>query len=315
MRLACLLFGPVLFAAEVTRIWDAAPHNAFTDLTYFKGRFICAFREARRHVSTDGKLRVLASKDGKKWQSLALLEDPKADLRDPKLTVTPKGELMLTSAAAYRERDNQSPVPHDSIAYFSKDGVQWSAPVKIGDPNFWLWRANWHKDKAYMIGYETMSRNGVTRLYQSNDGRTFQTVVPALHTENYTNESSIQFLTDGTAFCLLRRDGGTKTALWGTAKPPYTQWHWTDLGVRIGGPQFLRIPDGRWIGVVRLHSPTEHTAIVEISGTIKELEALPSKGDSSYAGMVWRKGELWISYYSSHEGKASIYLARWKPKA
>ncbi|MBM3785881.1 MAG: exo-alpha-sialidase, partial [Acidobacteria bacterium] len=194
MRLACLLFGPVLFAAEVTRIWDAAPHNAFTDLTYFKGRFICAFREARRHVSTDGKLRVLASKDGKKWQSLALLEDPKADLRDPKLTVTPKGELMLTSAAAYRERDNQSPVPHDSIAYFSKDGVQWSAPVKIGDPNFWLWRANWHKDKAYMIGYETMSRNGVTRLYQSNDGRTFQTVVPALHTENYTNESSIQFL-------------------------------------------------------------------------------------------------------------------------
>ena len=37
---------------------------------------------------------------------------------------------------------------------------------------------------------------------------------------------------------------------------------------------------------------------------------LPSGGDSSYAGMVWHQGLLWLSYYSSHEGKTSIYLAR-----
>ncbi len=28
--------------------------------------------------------------------------------------------------------------------------------------------------------------------------------------------------------------------------------------------------------------------------------------------MVWHDGELWLSDYSSHEGKASIYLARLK---
>jgi hypothetical protein len=37
--------------------------------------------------------------------------------------------------------------------------------------------------------------------------------------------------------------------------------------------------------------------------------ALPSGGDCSYAGMVWHDDLLWISYYSSHEGKTSIYLA------
>ena len=33
---------------------------------------------------------------------------------------------------------------------------------------------------------------------------------------------------------------------------------------------------------------------------------LPSGGDSSYADLVWHDQMLWISYYSSHEGKTSI---------
>ena len=37
---------------------------------------------------------------------------------------------------------------------------------------------------------------------------------------------------------------------------------------------------------------------------------LPSGGDCSYPGMVVYDGLLWMSYYSSHEGKTSIYLAR-----
>lgn len=40
--------------------------------------------------------------------------------------------------------------------------------------------------------------------------------------------------------------------------------------------------------------------------------AVISGCDTSYAGMVWREGVLWISYYSSHDGKASIYLAKVK---
>ena len=27
-------------------------------------------------------------------------------------------------------------------------------------------------------------------------------------------------------------------------------------------------------------------------------------------GLVWHEGELWVSYYSSHEGSSRIYVAR-----
>jgi len=48
------------------------------------------------------------------------------------------------------------------------------------------------------------------------------------------------------------------------------------------------------------------------AGTLTEALTLPSGGDTSYPGFAWHEGVLWVSYYSSHEGKSSIYLARVK---
>jgi hypothetical protein len=45
-----------------------------------------------------------------------------------------------------------------------------------------------------------------------------------------------------------------------------------------------------------------------------KLIKLPSGGDTSYPGLVWHKNMLYVSYYSSHEGKTSIYLAKVKIK-
>jgi len=49
--LAALLLAPLaaLHGAElveVRKIWDQAPHNAFTDLRRFQDRWFCVFREA-----------------------------------------------------------------------------------------------------------------------------------------------------------------------------------------------------------------------------------------------------------------------------
>jgi hypothetical protein len=49
-----------------------------------------------------------------------------------------------------------------------------------------------------------------------------------------------------------------------------------------------------------------------VSGKLEEALALPSSGDTSYARLVFHQGFLLVSYYSSHEGKASIYLAKVK---
>ena len=67
---------------EVRKIWDQAPHNAFTDLVRHQGRWWCVFREGQGHVSPDGALRVLTSADGVAWESAARLASATEDLRD-----------------------------------------------------------------------------------------------------------------------------------------------------------------------------------------------------------------------------------------
>lgn len=293
---------------EVRKIWDAAPHNAFTDLIRFSNQWFCVFREGQGHVSPDGSIRVLVSPDGRDWKSAARIQSEEGDLRDPKITVTPDGRLMLLAACAQRQTPS---VRHLSYAWFSPDGRSWGEPIPIGETNMWLWRATWKEETAYGIGYNTRGENFV-RLYRSPDGRRWETVVANLFAQGQPNESSIVFRPDGTAVCLLRRDGSPGSGQVGLSKAPYTEWEWRDLGVKIGGPHLLELPDGRLVAGVRLYDGKTRTALAWLDpekGELREFLTLPSAGDTSYPGLAWHGDRLWVSYYSSHEGKTSIYLA------
>ena len=96
--LAVLLTPAIPLAADppgkpsvvsVTRIWDKAPHCAFTDLLRWKNRWLCCFREASGHGGDDGVVRLITSSDGSAWKSLAVLKQAGIDLRDPKLSLHP----------------------------------------------------------------------------------------------------------------------------------------------------------------------------------------------------------------------------------
>lgn len=284
-----------LVLLDVQKIWDQAPHNAFTDMVRHRDEWYVTFREGATHVSPDGKLRVIASKDGKIWRSHVLIADANADLRDPKIKVDPKGTLQVFGAAATSQG-------HQSMVW-DLPGLQ-GRP--IGDPNYWLWNWTWNGKEGLGIGYRTKTEQRGVRLYGTPD---FSTRVADLKIEGYSNESQIRFRKDGTAVALLRRD--PDPAMRGESRKPYTEWTWNQLDVRIGGPNFVILPDGREIAVVRLYDGKTRTSVCEVrDGIVRELVKLPSSGDSSYAGMVLDGKILWISYYSSHEGKTSIYLAR-----
>ncbi|MCX7699684.1 MAG: glycoside hydrolase [Gemmataceae bacterium] len=305
--------GPAATAptVRVRKIWDHAPHNAFTDLVRFQGRWFCVFREGKDHVSPDGALRVITSIDGERWESAALITSANSDLRDPKITVTPDGQLMLTAAEALHDRSRYG---HQSLTWFSRDGRTWSDRHAVGDPDFWLWRVTWHRGLAYSIGYGCGKDQSI-RLYVSKDGKKFDTLVERLFDVGYPNETSIVFDGD-TAYCLIRRDGqgpGNNTGMIGIAQAPFTKWEWKDLRVPIGGPHMIRLPDGRFLAAVRLLDKTVRTSLCWIdptAGTLTEFLTLPSGGDTSYPGLAIHQDEVWISYYSSHEGRTSIYLAR-----
>jgi len=303
--------APVL--VESRRIWDQAPHNAFTDLLRFQDRWYCVFREGTAHVSPDGALRVITSTDGQQWESLALVTSSTYDLRDAKLTVTPTGKLMLNGAGMIAD----AAVRYQSMCWFSADaGRSWDAGRKIGDPGFWLWRTQWHDNIAYTMGYNTQRdrTKRILRLYASDDdGQTFKILVDRVPAPKGCGEDKILFLADESALCLLRHETGDRMGQLGTAAPPYTDWKWRDLNLRIGGPNMIQLPDGRILAAVRLYRGGTRTSLCWLDAaeaTLTEALKLPSGGDTSYAGLVWHDGLLWVSYYSSHESKTSIYLAK-----
>lgn len=291
---------------KVQKIWEQAPHNAFTDLIWFQQAFWCVFREGLAHISADGAFRLLRSENGIDWENIALLTHPAADLRDAKLSITPAGKLLLLGAGALHNRTTQS---YQSYIWQSDDGYQWSAAIPCGEANIWLWRLSWHSNNtAYTVGYKCGAPHFV-RLYQSQDGQHFQPITD-IYQGSYANESGLVFDNNHTAYCLLRRD--PEQGLFGTAQPPYTHWQWHETGHRIGGPQLIQLPDQRLLACVRLYDNCVRTSLCLLdqhSGRLTEQLALPSGGDCSYAGMVVRNNRLFISYYSSHEGKTAIYLA------
>lgn len=315
MRFTLLfLLAPVLVAQDVVKIWDAAPHNAFTDLVRFQGQLFCAFREASAHgVAFEGKVRVLRSRDGAAWESAGLLATELGDVRDPHFALTPAGELMVVAAVALKPAGVHR---HQTYVWLSRDGRDWGEPIAIGEPDYWLWRVVWHAGKAYGVGYPTNPAGRAARLYVSEDGRRFRVLVESLPVEDSPNETGIAFLDDGAMLILVRREAGTRSAVLLTARPPYTEFAAHDLGRRLGGPQLLRLPDGRLLAAGRIHpAGGSRTALLWLNPAAKQLEeflVLPSGGDNSYPGLVADDGAVLVSFYSSHEGKSAIYFARVK---
>jgi hypothetical protein len=297
---------PALELLWVNRAWKAGKHNAFTDLCYFRQRYYLVFRQASSHHSKDGVLRIMNSVQGKKWRTVAVLQNSVADLRDGKLTVTPDGKLQLLAAAAFHDKTQQA---YQSYLWHSTDGKTWPEPQAVGEAEYWVWRLSWLRDQAYAVAYKCGSDRHI-RLYQQKASAQFEVIAPRIYAEGYANEAALLFDNKDTAWCLLRKDPDHGQL--GHSLPPYTHWQWLDIGCRIGGPQAIFTADGKMLAVVRLYNETVRTSLVTLdqsTGELTEIMALPSGGDTSYAGMVLQQNKLLISYYSSHQGRSSIYTA------
>ena len=315
--------GDKLRLLDVRKIWDQAPHNAFTDLEYFRGQWFCAFREGRGHVAGGdyGKVRIISSTDGESWESRALLAREGYDLRDAKLSTTPDGRLLLNTWEYHVDDGDASRSTSRSLTWISDNGLQWDGPRQAGDTGYWLWQTAWHENTGYALGYHWGDQDK-TRLFKTSNGKDYE-----LHLDHprppgdRSNEHAMVFDEDSsTAWMLLRRDrsGGDSGsgALVGISHPPFTDWNWSTLPYRMGGPSLIHLPDGQLLACVRRYPAGGGSAWTELGFIQKSpvdytpLLRLPSGGDTSYAGMVLRGDTLWISYYSSHESKTAIYLAR-----
>ena len=293
---------------SVKKIWDHARHNAFTDLLRFEDKWWCTFREANDHAASIGTVRVIVSDDGDHWRSAAELREQDVDLRDPKLSIMNGRRLMLVmGGSVLGDGRYLTRCPRVS---FSDDGFNWSSPARFLAEDHWMWRVTWHGNAGYgvsKLGEGTYPRRGF--LYRTTDGLNWQWITELiLPNDTWTvSETTLRIMPDEEMVALIRPN-------WiGSSRPPYVEWSYADLEQTIGGPNFIRAPDGSlWASARQKGKDGEPATVVArmTRSSYKPRVALPSGGDCSYPGMVWHEGVLWVSYYSSHEGKTSIYLAR-----
>lgn len=265
-------------------------------------------------------LQVIRSLDAVSWEDVAILPTPDPalpDMRDPKVLVRDTGELILLGTATNRSGDCQKV----SYLWTSLDGVHWSYPKML--EKSWLWSLAAEGSVIYSAGYSgnVDHPHSIVTLYSDEFGE-FEPVSEIYSDARYPNETSI-VMSNREAIAIVRREFqpgqlsappfNNGTALLGTSVFPYANWTCTDLNIYLGGPQLCLLPGGKVLVAARAVTPEHHTCLWEVclsDRTLKELLILPSGGDCGYPGIVWHDDKISISYYSSHEGKPSIYFAQ-----
>jgi len=327
--LLVLIINPNVVEAQITpeqdvimsvdRIWDRAEHNAFPGLIEYNNKFYCSFREGTAHVfGVNGSVRVIASDDGQNWYSVAHLFRENVDLRDPKLSITPDNRIMINiGGSIYVGKDLVRMEP--LVSFSDNAGINFSAPQNIGidekirTEKDWLWRATWHKGMAYGAVYQALGLESKLQLVRSRDGINYE-FVKNFDLVGRPNETTLRFSEDDQMIAIVRRESESTHGFIGNSEPPYTQWNWQELDARLGGPDLLILPDGHMITGTRDYPAdfNEKMILAKVTkeGNFRKLVTLPSGGDCSYPGLLIKENILYVAYYSSHEERTSMYLAR-----
>ena len=296
--------------ARNIKVWDGK-YSAFPSIIEFDGWYYISFREAESHIfnsrgEADGAVQVVRSKDGESWEDVACLTKEGYDLRDPKLSITPDGRLMITiGGSIYKDKVLLGMVPQVS---FSEDGKTFSVPEpvkftqdELNDNMNWIWRLTWFEGAGYGVSY---SHERFT-LVKTTDGVNYDTVRHFDEITGFPGESTIRFTPDGTMYMIVRQEEGDKLGLWGKSVPPYNDWEWKKMNFHLGGPDFIILEDGTVIAGSRFKfaSGANKTIVLKgnLEGAFEETFLVPSGGDTSYPGFITVGDECWMVYYSCHE--------------
>lgn len=323
-----LLFGHTgqtsVSVSDIHKVFDNSEHNAFTDLIVFDGYIYLTFRSCPdgHGVSPNASIIILRSKDLKKWDQVHQWSVPLRDTRDPHFLVF-KNKLFVYSGTWF---SGKSPITdykkldvnlHLGYAVYSNDGVQWLKPTMLeGTFGHYIWRARKYQGMAYLcarrkIGFEVDLKGEPSQMkslmLESSDGLIWQK--RSVFQEIQGDETAFIFSSGGEITGIGRRKGNAQLL---KSQPPYDSWSRSDLGRYIGGPLIASWGDEILVGGRRKtkSGPRTFLAWLNKSG-LEDFALLPSSGDNSYPGFVELSGgEAIASWYSSHEGSASIYMAR-----
>ena len=143
-------------------------------------------------------------------------------------------------------------------------------------------------------------------MLESDDGLIWRR--RAVFQEIAGDETAFLFDRRGAVLGIGRRRGTAQVL---RSNPPYTKWERRDLDRHIGGPLLTKWGGRTVVGGRRATDRGPKTSMCWLVGNeLHEFAELPSAGDNSYPGFVaLTPTRALMSWYSSHEGSSSIYLA------
>lgn len=290
-------------------------HNSNTDMIHWRGSFWLVHAASPWHLgSTECRLRLWRSEDGRHFTPVCEFRRPGEDIRDPKLAAI-GGRLFLYAFPNAGRRA----LPYTTIYSVSEDGLQWSPFEDIAQPGWLFWRPK-SRDGITWYVPAYWHEHGRSRLFSSQDG-VHWSMVSDIHAGDANDETDFEFLPDGRMLVTARLEGkadppfGSPDActLLSTALPPYHTWRERRSTVtRLDGPALFAY-EGVVLAVGRFQ-PGGRGPLTQLGGMLSRkrtslflveedrlvrLTDLPSAGDTSYAGVVVRDGTLHVSYYTS----------------
>jgi hypothetical protein len=292
-------------------------HNSNTDLIYWNGAFWLAHASAPWHFASQNTRIVLRrSTDAHHWSEVTRFGSPGEDVRDPKFAVM-GGRLWLYWLL---NRHFPEPQPYTTVASSSADGQRWDEPGAVRPKGWLMWRARTHDGSTFYTG-AYWNEHGEDALYRSINGREWQYVSTIVRGRS-ADETDVVFLEDGRLLAVSRVEGAEHDSWFGdktggtvvsVSSPPYIEWASVDdFSARLDGP-CLFAWNGRVFAIARYEPAArgwlfetgsilsrKRTALYEVSPSgVRLLGLVPSAGDTSYAGVALRDGDLYASYYTS----------------
>ncbi len=299
-------------------VWPAVSdgrHNSNTDLVFFRDAFWLIHASAPWHFASETTRLILwKSADARTWEKVAEFQSPGEDIRDPKLAVI--GDRLILYALKNTAFEAE---PYLTVAAASEDGKTWTSFVDMKPEGWLFWRPESDDGGKTWYVPAYWHEHGKSALLRSEDGLNWE-VNSIIYSGDVNDETAIMFLPGGRMLATARLEvsgyyfgdnrGNTLIA---TAEPPFMTWSYQHSTVtRLDGPALFSY-NGRVYAVGR-YQPGKKPFLFETGSILARkrtslflveedrlvwLSDLPSDGDTSYAGVVVRGDDAYVSYYTS----------------
>jgi hypothetical protein len=251
----------------------------------------------------------LASSDGRAFEPLAEIAEPRVELGDPRLSAAPDGRLILLCEAS----DPARPGAPRTLLSTSNDGAQWTPlrPPSGMPEGARLAGLAWCEGLAYTLAEIPGAATGERRvaLFSSRDGGAeFEHSSLDLDPRIAGRIQDIAGVPHGAWGLLADAERSDRSLLMGVA---YETGFRREVPYGVTGAALLVRPDGALlVGTRDGERGTARVLHIAGDGACSVALELPGSAGPGRVALAEHDGELWIAYSADGPDGAGLYVAR-----